>query len=91
MIMKYSPCLECLNRYKRQYSKDCDDTCDYAHAVKLRDSNIADLNTIIANLETQLTEEKSRNAKLVAQNAILDYDLGHAYQIISKLKGDHYV
>lgn len=29
----YNPCLECLNRYGREYTKKCDDMCEYAHAV----------------------------------------------------------
>ena len=91
MNQRFNPCFECLNRFGRQYSKNCDNTCEYAYAVKLRDSNIEDLNTTIKKLESDLEEEKLRTAKLIAQNARLDYDLGYAYQVISKLKGDHYV
>ena len=29
----YNPCFECWNRYGKQYTKDCDDKCDYAHAI----------------------------------------------------------
>lgn len=88
--MRYNPCFECLNRYNRQYSEECDNDCAYAHAVKLRNINIEDLNTTIKNLETKLAEEKSRTSTLIARNAKLDYDLGYAYQTICKLKGDHY-
>lgn len=91
MNQRYNPCFECRLRYDKQYSKDCDDNCEYAYAIKLRDCNIEDLNAIIENLKTKLAEEKTRTAKLVARNATLDYDLGYAYQLISKLKGDHYV
>lgn len=90
MNQRYNPCFECLNRRDVQYSKDCDNNCEYAYAIKLRDSNIEDLNTIIKNTEAELAEEKTRTAKLVAENARLDYDLGYAYQTICKLKGDHY-
>jgi predicted RNase H-like nuclease (RuvC/YqgF family) len=88
MNERYSPCFECLNRFGKQYSKDCDNTCEYAYSIKLRDSNIEDLNTTIKNLESKLEEEKSRNAKLIARNARLDYDLNYAYQLICKLKGE---
>lgn len=85
---RYHPCLECFNRYDRTYSKECDSTCEYAYAINLRDANIQDLNAIVEKLETELSEEKSRTAKLVARNARLDYDLGYAYQTITKLKGE---
>lgn len=29
----YSPCAECFNRYGRQYTEECDNICDYAHAL----------------------------------------------------------
>ena len=29
----YNPCLECYNRYDRQYSEECDNTCQYAHIL----------------------------------------------------------
>lgn len=29
----YSPCFECLNRYGRQYTEECDNTCEYAHQI----------------------------------------------------------
>lgn len=28
--MKYEPCFECLNRYNRDYTSDCDTFCSYA-------------------------------------------------------------
>lgn len=90
MNQRYNPCFECLNRHEKRYSEECNSKCEYAYAVQLRDSNIEDLNTIIRKLETKLEEEKNRTAKLIAQNARLDYDLGYAYQTITKLKGDHY-
>ena len=31
----YSPCVECLNRYGRKYTKECDDFCEYAKEVRL--------------------------------------------------------
>ncbi len=30
----YNPCVECYNKYSRQYTSDCDDKCDYARAIK---------------------------------------------------------
>lgn len=65
MNQRYNPCFECLIRSGKQYSKDCDDICEYAYAIKLRDSNIEDLNTTINNLETKLEEEKSRTANVI--------------------------
>lgn len=29
----YNPCLECLNRYGKQYTEECDNTCEYANAL----------------------------------------------------------
>lgn len=29
----YSPCFECMNRYGRQYTEECDNTCDYAYQL----------------------------------------------------------
>ncbi len=29
----YNPCFECLNRYGKQYTEECDNTCEYAHAL----------------------------------------------------------
>jgi len=29
----YNPCFECLNRYGKQYTEECDDMCEYAHAL----------------------------------------------------------
>lgn len=29
----YSPCFECMNRYGRQYTEDCDSKCDYANVM----------------------------------------------------------
>lgn len=53
----YSPCFECLNRYGKQYSKECDGTCDYAVAVKAINSlqtEIKSLQDKIDDLEMQL-------------------------------------
>ena len=82
---RYNPCFECRLRHDRQYSSDCENNCEYAYAIKLRDSNIEDLNTIIKNLEDQIAEEKARVAKLITRNALLNYDLGRAYQIIGEV------
>ena len=30
----YSPCFECSNRYNREYTEECDNTCEYAYFVK---------------------------------------------------------
>lgn len=29
----YNPCFECWNRYGKQYTEECDNTCEYAHAL----------------------------------------------------------
>lgn len=29
----YSPCFECINRYGKQYTEECDNTCDYAYQL----------------------------------------------------------
>ena len=56
----------------------------------LADALVEELKEMFEKKDTELQEEKSRVAKLIAQNARLDYDLGYAYQTICKLKGDHY-
>lgn len=85
---RYSPCYECLNRYGRAYSTECDNTCEYANGIKRRDEYIEGLEEKLEKKDAELREEKSRVAKLIAQNAKLDYDLGYAYQTISKLRGE---
>lgn len=29
----YSPCFECMNRYGKQYTEECDSKCDYANVL----------------------------------------------------------
>ena len=29
----YNPCFECMNRYGRQYTEECDNKCDYANVM----------------------------------------------------------
>jgi hypothetical protein len=29
----YNPCVECFNRYGRQYSNECDNNCEYANVL----------------------------------------------------------
>ena len=29
----YNPCFECLNRYGKQYTEECDNTCEYAYQL----------------------------------------------------------
>lgn len=29
----YDPCFECMNRYGRSYTEECDNTCAYANAL----------------------------------------------------------
>ena len=72
MDKRYNPCFECLNRYGRQYSKECDEFCDYARILKIRDDNIRDLERIIINKDAKLEK--------------LNRDLEWAYQFICKLK-----
>lgn len=31
--MRYNPCIECANRYGREYSEKCDQICEYANFV----------------------------------------------------------
>lgn len=85
----YSPCIDCMNRYGRTYSKECVNICDYAHYISIRDTLLEDKDKIIQKIEQQLSEEKSRVAALIARNARLNYDLEYAYQTISKLRGDN--
>lgn len=88
MSSRHNPCFVCFNHYGQSYREDCDDTCEYAYAVKKRDNTIEKLAKELDLKDAELKEEKSRVAKLIAQNAKLDYDLGQAYQLICKLKGD---
>lgn len=88
MDARYNPCFVCLTKYNRQYTESCDDTCDYAHAIKVKENIIENLFKELDSKDTELREEKSRVANLIARNARLDYDLGRAYQLICKLKGD---
>ena len=30
----YNPCFECSNIYNREYTEECDNTCEYAYFVK---------------------------------------------------------
>lgn len=58
----YSPCFECMNRYGKQYSEECDNTCEYAVAVKF----IGELQNEIKVLQDKialaaLKEQESRN------------------------------
>lgn len=48
----YSPCFECMNRYSRQYTEECDSACEYAVAVKV----ISDLQTEIKNLQDKIDD-----------------------------------
>lgn len=84
----YKPCFECFNRYHRTFTDDCYATCEFAHSIKCRDMYIESLKSHIEKLESNLQEEKSRVAKLIARNSKLDYDLGNAYQTITKLTGE---
>lgn len=47
----YYPCSECWEKYKRQYSEECDGYCDYAKAVKERDELEAIINSMGAPKE----------------------------------------
>ena len=29
----YNPCFECMNRYGREYTEECDSKCEYANAL----------------------------------------------------------
>ena len=29
----YNPCFECMNRYGKQYTEECDSKCDYANVL----------------------------------------------------------
>ena len=45
----YNPCLECYNRYSRQYTEECDEMCEYANILsKLKPySNIDEIVRIL--------------------------------------------
>ena len=45
----YNPCLECYNRYGRQYTEECDEMCEYANILsKLKPySNIDEIVRIL--------------------------------------------
>lgn len=45
----YNPCFECMNRYGKQYTEECDNTCNYAQAVKERNNAISALYKTISN------------------------------------------
>lgn len=76
----HDPCLDCFMRYSNLPIEEFDHhrlTCGCA--VKA---------LYIERLKCALSEEKSRVANLIARNAKLDYDLGCAYQTITKLRGE---
>ena len=52
----YSPCFECLNRYGKQYSEECDNACEYAVAVKY----IGELQDEIKSLQDVVDDLKKR-------------------------------
>ena len=54
------------------------------------DNELSQKDARIKELEDLLAKERSVNAKVIARNASLSYDLDRAYELISKLKGDHY-
>ena len=74
----YTPCWECLNRYGRQYSKECDDTCEYANEVKLKDIRIEELSEKLRQRNCQIAELE---VKLAYTNEMLS----KAYQIIGEV------
>lgn len=41
-----NPCFECKNRYGKDYSIECDDTCDYAKLIKGIKSSISEIQLI---------------------------------------------
>ena len=56
----YIPCEECFRRYQREYTEECDNTCDYARITKeykeytkskVLDRQIVDINALICRLE----------------------------------------
>lgn len=61
----YNPCFECLNRYGKQYTEECDDTCDYASAVKrhidMYGSMIEDIFTLLGSWSCALEDEGCLN------------------------------
>jgi hypothetical protein len=60
----YNPCFECLNRYSKQYSEECDNTCEYAIAVKyiseLQDE-IKSLQDVAEDLKRGVRYERSKS------------------------------
>lgn len=61
----YSPCFECKNRYGRQYTEECDNTCHYAHTVKrhidMYGSMIEDIFILLGNWSCALEDEGCPN------------------------------
>ena len=46
----YFPCFECLNRYNREYTEECDEICMYAKAIKEKDTVIQGYREIVKML-----------------------------------------
>ncbi len=47
----YNPCFECWNRYGKQYSEECDNSCEYAVAVKVINNLQDEINKLKVELE----------------------------------------
>lgn len=67
----YNPCFECSIKYGKSYINMCDDTCDYAKAIKTYTESLRNKDTRIKELE----------AKLDYTNEMLS----KAYQIIGEV------
>lgn len=61
----YNPCFECMNRYGKQYTEECNNTCDYAYAVKrdrdMGESMIKDIHILLGNWFCALEDEGCPN------------------------------
>ena len=67
-MTSYIPCMECKNRYGREYSKICDGFCDYAKAVKekkqLEDDRRQNNEKAIKKQEPKVKELQEEFAKI---------------------------
>lgn len=86
----YYPCIECFNRYGRGCTVECIDNCDYMNSIKRKDDRIQALEELVDIKDAELVTKKTEVEKLRGIISKLESDLNYAYQIVCKLKGDHY-
>lgn len=59
----YFPCFECLNRYNREYTEECDEICMYAKAIKEKKEIIKYLKTTKESFKVVLGKDKYMGSK----------------------------